>query len=361
MLFPLRRSSIIADRKGSILAVALWSLCLLTTFAVYLGSSVREKVWMVGRLDSRDRLRFVASAGVKRAILELRRKDESTVDTLRESWSNNRGAFQGKEVGEGIYSVSHVPSYMDSSFEQIRYGVVDEERKVNINTCKREVLENLLKSTAGMDQLDAESLSAAIVDWRDKDNVLSVALGSAEDQYYRALRNSYEAKDSDFEVPNEIFLVKGMTKDIFAKIKDYITIYSNGKININTASPKVLLALGLFRSVVDKILLFRCGDDSIEATADDYVFVSTKSIVSQLSKYVSLSESEVANLSNLVSAGYLETKSENFTITSTGRLKNRDASMKIICVFQRPSFQADPITGSLDTKGKIKYWQEKAD
>jgi len=81
-------------------------------------------------------------------------------------------------------------------------------------------------------------------------------------------------------------LVKGVTKEIFEKLKDYVTIFprdtSRLLININTAPEIVIRALG--RSVSGpstntdvqdadsmawKVVTYRKGDDGKEFTADD--------------------------------------------------------------------------------------------
>ena len=73
----------------------------------------------------------------------------------------------------------------------------------------------------------------------------------------------------------ELFLVDGMTQDIYIRIKDYITIYrgADPRININTADEDVLrLALG-DDLIVSKIIEFRKGNDAATGTGDDGVFV----------------------------------------------------------------------------------------
>lgn len=357
--FPLVDEPARITNKGSILAIALWSLCLLTTFAVCLGFGVRQKIIMVKRLDTRDRLHFIAEAGIKRAILELKKEDKAAdYDALKESWSNNIDIFKELQVGAGKFTVSY--DYLDrkSGERWVRYGIMDEERKININKAKRSVIERLFK-TVGLDEMEAQNLSASIVDWRDSDSELSIPLGSAEDGYYRDLKDPYEAKDADFEVLEELLLVRGMSREIFDKIKDFITIYGEGKVNINTAPSEVLLSLGLYKSVVDKILFFRYGQDSIEATPDDNVFNTPSNIVAELKQFRYLSEGEEANLSNLVSAANLVTNSSNFMIKSIGKLDNKDESLKILCVFQRSS--EDSGEADSDEGGKIRYWRERID
>jgi len=347
------------NKRASVLAIALWSLCLLTLFSVNLAYGVRQKVLMVQRLDQRDKLRFIAEAGVKRAILELRKKDTTPgYDALSEGWSNNRMLFDKVKIGEGSYSVLQEFKFMESSFSQVRYGTVDEESKINLNTAKRAVIEKLLKFAADLGETKAQNISAAIVDWRDRDSELSTPLGSAEDGYYRDLRHPYECKDEPFTTLNELFLVKEMTKEIFDNIKEYVTIYGEGTVNINTASDKVLESLGLQKTVVDKILYYRWGSDSLEGTADDFIFILLSEVINNLTEVVSLGEGEVANLSNAISQGKLSTASSVFTIKSIGALNGKDATLAIECVFERPEPEPDPETGILDTKGSILYWQE---
>ena len=337
--------SAIESNKGGILIIALWSLCLLATFAVYLGAGVRQKITLVKRLDERDKLHFIGEAGIKRAIVELRKEkeEEKTYDALSDAWNNNASAFKQIRVGDGRFNIYH--NYIDAKtgLTESRYGLIDEERKININKADRVVLERLFKIVLGFDELDAQELAASIVDWRDGDSYLSIPLGSAEDPYYRSLQYSYEAKDAEFEVLDEVLLVKHMTRQIFDILKDYITIYGDGKVNSNTASKEVLLALGLNGHIVDEILAFRCGEDGIISTSDDNVFEAPSDIVPKLSQHSHLSDSDVALLST-VRDGHLITNSNYFMARSEAGFDNRKDTAVITAVINRD--------------GKILYWQE---
>ena len=348
--------SLVDNRKGATLVIVLWTLCLLTAFAVHLSFGAKQKIIMVGRLDARNRLHFIAGAGVKRAILELKKKDRASgFDALKDCWSNNIGIFKEIQVGAGKFTVGYDYLNTESGEYQVRYGIIDEERKININKAKRGIIERLFR-IVGLSEMKAQNLSASIVDWRDRDSELSIPLGSAEDRYYRNIGDPYEAKDADFEVLDELFLVKGMTGEIFDKIKDFITIYGEGKVNINTASEEALLSLGLHESVVNKILSFRYGQDMIEASADDNVFDSPANIAAKLSQFCSLSESEAANLNNLVSLKKITNKSDNFMIKSIAKLNKKDASLEIVCIFEM--FPESSDENSSNKGGKIKYWRE---
>jgi hypothetical protein len=82
-------------------------------------------------------------------------------------------------------------------------------------------------------------------------------------------------------------LVDGMTRDIYDKIKKYVTVFPRqGRflVNLNTAERPVLVAFARSfignmtnttvddaDSLADKIINYRYGDDGVWATADDRV------------------------------------------------------------------------------------------
>jgi len=73
-----------------------------------------------------------------------------------------------------------------------------------------------------------------------------------------------------FSAINEVLLVKEISKDKFLLFKDLVTVYGQGKININTASKVTLLALGLDEEMANLILRFR-RENKIELTAAELI------------------------------------------------------------------------------------------
>jgi general secretion pathway protein K len=332
-----------ASKKASILIIALWSVCLLSTFAVILAYSVRQKLTLANRLEQRDKLHFISHAGMKQAFLELKKEAVKDYDAFGDAWSNNPAAFKDLAILDGRMSISY--NYFNEATRkvEVRYGLMDEESKVNINKAEAGVLERLSRLVLGIDEAQAQELAASIVDWRDSDSELSLPLGSAEDSYYGGLPSSYEAKDADFEVLSELLLVKEMTPEYLKYLKNYFTVYGSGKVNINTASGVVLLALGLEKETVDKIISFRSGQDKIFGTSDDNIFSGTADIVSTLSQGIGLSESETAKLS-AAAEKYLTVSSSIFSASGVSKLSGRNYLSDSHCVFNR--------------SGKIFYWQE---
>ncbi len=313
--------SLSKDRRSSILMLALWSLCILSVFAVILNYTVRQKISLVHRLDSRDRARLSAEAGVKEAVICL--------NELKEA------------APKAYLALKDLIIKKSDTFEGAHWKIMDEERKINVNLAGLDQLARLFQVAGGMNETEAMDLASCIIDWRDSDSALSSASGGAEDPYYRNTSVPYESKDAAFDVLDEILLVKGMNEEIFEKVSSLITLYGEGKININTASSTALLSLGLNPGTVDKILIFRQGKDGLEATEDDNIFDTAEQIVPRLLGVVTLTGGEIAQLSAL-SQNLLTAQSGYFMIDSRADSSGKEA--KVLCV--------------VDTEGKILYWRE---
>ena len=330
--------------NGVILIFALWIMFLLSLFALYLGYGARQKAIIVKRLGQRDSTRLIAEAGVKKAIFEINRDNDTGVDSFSDYWALNDADFKDIKVGKGRFNVFY--NHSEGGKINKIFGIVDEARKVNINKAGITTLQRLFEVVLDMNNYDAKALAASIVDFRDADSTLSIPQGSAEDSYYKHLSEPYDCKDANFESLDEVLLVRGMNKNIFDKIKGFITVYGDSKmVNINTASGEVLYAVGIGKGLVDKIISYREGEDKEIATLDDNIFNSPGSVVAQLSRYYSLSADEVANLSNVVAAGFIGVSSSYFSISSYAKLDYSAVTENINCI--------------VDRGGNILFWRER--
>ena len=109
-----------------------------------------------------------------------------------------------------------------------------------------EFFKNLMKSLFIQDQ-KIEEISPAVIDWLDKDFFPDSYLG-VEDDYYRNEKPSRLTSNQFFFDITELRDVKGMTEEIFQKLKPYICAFNSveTKININSLNPfypNILVAL----------------------------------------------------------------------------------------------------------------------
>lgn len=337
------------NRRGSILIVILWSLFFLAMLAMAINAYIWPQLELSGRLLSKAKMHYLARAGVYRSIFEIESDKAGLYSSLHDSWSTNDEAFKDVPLGAGTFSVIK-PALPGES--KPRYGLTDEESKININKAAKDVLSYLFEKEAGLESDDALKVADSILDWVDKDDSLHV--DGREDSYYQSLSKPYHCKNGDFQVLEELLLVYGVTRDAFDKIKDIITIYGDGKVNVNTADRRVLLALGIDEELVDEIIKFRSGsyskkedkenlDAKSESASQDSVFTDA-AIAAVLGAAIHITGHQANQLDKI--APLLGVKSDNFRGTVKGMLQRKGTSEDITFVYDR----ADKV---------IKYWREE--
>lgn len=275
--------------KGSILIIISWILIILTGLSIAVSFRSAGDIKITHYETTHIKATYLGKAAIMKMLLELS-KDKNSYDSLNEAWHNPKEF----KLGRGI----------------VFYGASDEEAKLNLNGSglKKEHLVSL-----GID----DAMSQKILDYR--------------------LKKGQKA----FEFTEELFLIDGMTQEIYSQIEPYITIYrgNDSKVNINTASEKVLHAiLEGNDTILDKIVGYRKGSDAKEASEDDGVF--TDENLDAVFKEFGLSVDDIANYHSLFTA-----RSDFFRI------------------WAKVSFSEDKITvhisSVVDRNGKIYSWKEE--
>lgn len=316
--------------KAQVIVISLWILLILVMLAI----SISHRVSLSLRLAryQKDSLKAIAmaKAGLNLAIMELEKdlkKDmeepNANYDAMNESWVNNEEVFKEITLTTNQNEFATVKyTVLEDDEEKTIFGVQDEERKININTAKQELLVGLLKR---FDVQDPELLAANIRAWRgDTDGITEVNTD------YKDL--GYACKADKFTHINELTLVKGVTLEIYDSLRELITVYGEGKININTASPLVLTLLAestitdpnaaqSIGSLVTQIVSFREGPDGPFKSEDDIDNFPQR-----------LTEPREQDIFTALT-GFLTIKSNYFNIESTGTVGK--VNKKITSVYDR--------------------------
>jgi general secretion pathway protein K len=88
-----------------------------------------------------------------------------------------------------------------------------------------------------------ESLAVAVADWLDADD-LPFNSNSVDSPYYASLQTPYRATNQPLININELLRVKDMDRNTLAMLRPFVTVLpTRTPINVNTASPEVLVAL----------------------------------------------------------------------------------------------------------------------
>lgn len=274
----------------------LWMLIILTVLSVSLGRQTHIESALVKYAVGKVKSKYLARAGLVYAMEQIRLDSQdsasSTQDTLYRcavrlaEGQSPQDMFKQRSLAGGYFDVAYVPAGQENT---IYYGFQDEERRININALSvgDAAIFSALIVALGFDEMTAETIAYAVLDWKDEDDAPVDAAYGAENDYYQHLPKPYRCKNRPLDTPQELLLVRGMTPEIYRAVADYVTVYPKQgflRINFDTAPPLVLTALarakqkmlgdvptGDAQALVEKIIDYRDGEDDAEFTADDRV------------------------------------------------------------------------------------------
>lgn len=209
----------VRPQRGVALVLVLWLLVLLMALVAAFARSARIEALEAHQLRSAVVARQAARAGIEYAVLRMQYQD---VD--------RRWVPDGR-----VYPFDFAGAKM-----QIR--IVDESGKVDLNGASPELLRRLLVALDVHDP-QAQAIAAAIVDYRDPDDLLTP--GGAEAADYRSAGLPYGPKNKPYETVSELQRVLGIDADVYAKMRPYVTVYASGDPSPTFAQAPVLQALGM--------------------------------------------------------------------------------------------------------------------
>lgn len=200
------------------------------------------------------------------------------------------GAFNdadGGSVFEGM-SGMRLSDGRNLGLEGARFEltVVDEDSKLNLNQAARadtfsqkRLSEQLLSMIGGVQYnqffeesqdekgniLDRITVCSALIDWVDPDvdkspcdpRAETATAAAPEDSYYQLLDKPYARKNAAFDSLEEVHLVQGVTDEfwrtfLFPDPDDeksrVVTVWGAGKVNVNSANARTLLAVACHQS-----------------------------------------------------------------------------------------------------------------
>lgn len=326
--------------RGSILIVVIWAIGLLGFLAASLASRGVWALELSTRMHQQLETSYIAAGAIERALDMLESDTTPQWDGFSDLWATRRDGFADQVLGAGGFSIVYPHPTPEGKDGEI-FGLIDEERFLNLNTAPEAVLNSLLRRTGGLNEDEAMMAAEAIEDWRDKDQ--EPRPHGAESFYYLGLEDAYESKDGPFENVEELRLVRGMTPDVYERVAPLVTVFGSGQVNINTADEPVLKALGLSPKGIKGLELYRAGNDNTPGTADDRVLESASAMTSQLGSF--LPNDDLNLLVRLAQQHVIGTTSEEFRVMITARTDRSEREGHVRCVITR--------------KGQIKAWEER--
>jgi general secretion pathway protein K len=212
-----------SNRRGFALVAVLWALVLTAVLAAELHTGVRADQRVTANARASARARWAARAGLARVSEALR---------SRLAVSSATGALVLSDTDTLV-----VPA-QDFELDRVRVRAtaVDARSKLNLNTATPDELRALFQAV-GYNQEDADRLALAVERWRTEHlPAFEAAPADSAAERIRPPRGAFAAVE-------ELRGVPGVSRAAYASATPFLTVSSDGRINLNTAPVPVLRTL----------------------------------------------------------------------------------------------------------------------
>ena len=192
-------------RRGSVLVGLLWCLALLSVVVIGVLHTARMDLLVVKNYGDRIQAHYLALAGIEKAKALLY---QDARERSRSGRHHNGALYDAPEqfrdvaFGRGQFRVFRCGREDEGG--GMRYGVSDEESRLNVNVASAEELANLYGMTP--------EVVAAILDWRDEDN--TVTPGGAEIEYYASFQPPSQPRNGPLQTVRELLMVRGVSQEL---------------------------------------------------------------------------------------------------------------------------------------------------
>ncbi len=252
-------------QRGIALLVTLSVMAVLVPATLELNRYVRTSVTKTSAAKDRLALSYMADSGIDAATaLLIRDRGQSDADSLTEDWAKPEKLDL---LSAAIpFERGHVTIQIADEKSRIQVNaLVDFPESRAFNEPQRQIWERLLQIlSVGSDfyrDLDAAMVINSLKDWLDSgDEEAITGLSGAESDYYEALDPPYRSRNGPVMIADELARVRGLNRAYLygdqelPGIADFLTPFGispdagnelvyDGKININTVSLPVLMAM----------------------------------------------------------------------------------------------------------------------
>ncbi len=240
--------------QGSALIVVLWLVGILSLLVSTMAFEAHLEAKITTHARKKLKADHLVVSGVEIAEM-LMKKSNDIVQKKLEEEEDDRWYGTAKKLSEGL-------AVLQLS-EELGEGVVTvdiepEPARRNVNRLTEEDWERVLE--VGGVPIDLwPTIVESFQDWTDKDGQARRDGAETED-YYATLEKPYRAKNGPVDTVEELLLVKGFSRPVLSGgvlpgdeeseepvvmsgISDLLTVYGDGKVNVNAASQRVLMTL----------------------------------------------------------------------------------------------------------------------
>lgn len=211
-----------ASARGFALIIVLWAVLALASGGAVLVANGRRALAEAGAEGAAARASAALDGAAQETIFHLLADGQAR-------WEPT--GTRSLRMGEHVVAVS----------------IVNLGGAVNPNLASPQLLGALLVAL-GQPEAAAAALARSIVEWRTETDP---QVGSAVADRYRTAGLSYAPPGARFQTVGELGLVLGMTPDLLARLRPYVSLWQPGEPNPALAPPLVRAALRATAGAVD--------------------------------------------------------------------------------------------------------------
>ena len=243
-----------ADVRGSALIVVLWVIGLLSMLVTSFAFDAHLEAKITSYYRKRTKASYLARSGIEIARLLMAHsttvnpRSEADAERSSDPWYADSRRLAG---GDGVS--------LEREYETgtIKLDIVSERARRNVNYLKTEEEWEPVLEVADIPEELWPQLIESFLDWTDNDDTERVD-GAETDEYYAELEPPYKARNGPLDTVEEMLLIKGFSRAIVeggvldpeadepiivSGLKDLLTTFGDKRINVNSASRRVLMTL----------------------------------------------------------------------------------------------------------------------
>lgn len=257
--------------------VALWVLLILSIIVSTFAFEVSLESKLVSYKRKKFQARMLALSGIEYAKAILAQQDKAKQIEIEDMLEDKDGFMQAALFTKrGLKTTSTIKSETGGKFT---ITLESAEAGRNINQLDRQQWLDIFEM-ANIPSTDWDSMIACLKDWIDTSDEHQLDGAESDDPFYKEA--GYPVKNGPLDSVEELLLVKNWGPDIlYGKeddengdeifgIKDILTVWGDGKVNLNTASKDLLLTFSEYEDwELSSVFEARKGEDGEENTLDD--------------------------------------------------------------------------------------------
>ena len=244
------------NRRGSGLIVAIWTIALLSILVVSFAFDAHLETKVLSVTRKRHQAEYLAMSGITIAEMLMDKVGSISGTEAAQAVADDRWYQPALLMRRGKPVLGLIEKLGDG---YIRLDIEPEPGRRNVNRLTDDDWERILR-VGGVPEDLWPTLIDSFRDWTEPEGKPPRTNGAKTDDYYATLTPPYKIRGGPVDTVQELLLVKGFNeailsggvlnpeappehRKVLSGIKDMLTTYGDGKVNVNAAGVRVLMTL----------------------------------------------------------------------------------------------------------------------